>query len=66
MRLALASSAFLAIIPMQDLLRLDGHHRMNVPGTVEGNWQWKFDWSQVNEQYCRDLQTQLQQYGRLH
>ncbi|MHB8127001.1 MAG: bifunctional glycogen debranching protein GlgX/4-alpha-glucanotransferase [Desulfitobacteriaceae bacterium] len=29
------------IIPMQDILGLDTDARMNVPGTIEGNWQWR-------------------------
>ena len=37
-RLALASSADLAIIPLQDVLALGAEHRMNIPGTTEGNW----------------------------
>ncbi|MFK5968531.1 MAG: 4-alpha-glucanotransferase [Candidatus Marithrix sp.] len=44
---AFASVAQLAIVPMQDILMLDGEHRMNVPGVVKGNWQWRFDWSQL-------------------
>jgi 4-alpha-glucanotransferase len=44
---AFASVARLAIIPMQDILAADGSHRMNVPGTVEGNWRWRFDWNQL-------------------
>ena len=30
----------LAVIPMQDLLQLDGSARMNTPGTSDGNWKW--------------------------
>ena len=44
---AMASPASTAIIPWQDFLALDGEHRMNTPGTTEGNWGWRFDWSQV-------------------
>lgn len=44
---ALASVANLAIIPMQDILELDSEHRMNTPGTTEGNWRWRFQWSQL-------------------
>ncbi len=44
-RAALGSVARLAIVPMQDWLALDGDHRMNVPGTVEGNWRWRMEWS---------------------
>lgn len=31
------------IIPMQDLLGLDEKHRMNIPGTPEGNWNWRMN-----------------------
>lgn len=44
---ALASPARLAVIPMQDALALDDRHRMNTPGTVVGNWQWRFHWEQI-------------------
>jgi 4-alpha-glucanotransferase len=44
---ALASVANLAIIPMQDILELDTEHRMNTPGTTQGNWQWRFQWEQL-------------------
>lgn len=47
--MALATHAKLAIIPMQDILRLSSADRMNTPGTVEGNWQWRFDWKQMDE-----------------
>lgn len=35
------SVADLAIAPMQDLLELDARARMNTPGTLGGNWQWR-------------------------
>jgi 4-alpha-glucanotransferase len=40
-RLALASTARLAVVPAQDLLELDSRSRMNTPGTDEGNWRWQ-------------------------
>ena len=40
-RAGFASRADLAIIPMQDALALGGAHRMNVPGTADGNWAWR-------------------------
>ncbi|MEE2732823.1 MAG: 4-alpha-glucanotransferase [Pseudomonadota bacterium] len=45
---ALASPARWAMMPFQDLLELDEQHRMNTPGTTEGNWRWRFQWSQVD------------------
>lgn len=40
-RLALDSTARLAVVPAQDLLGLGSESRMNVPGTDEGNWAWQ-------------------------
>ena len=40
-RLALASTARLAVVPAQDLLGLGSESRMNVPGSAEGNWSWQ-------------------------
>lgn len=40
-RLALMSIAEMAIIPMQDLLSLGTHARMNFPSKSEGNWAWR-------------------------
>ena len=46
--LALSSAACKAIIPMQDLLGLDGKARMNVPGTSKNNWTWRLAEGQAN------------------
>lgn len=40
-RICLASVANTAIFPVQDLLGLGTEARMNVPGTAEGNWEWR-------------------------
>jgi 4-alpha-glucanotransferase len=56
-RQAMASPADTAIIPWQDFLGLDGRHRMNTPGTTQGNWHWRFDWSQVPQ----DLAARIRQ-----
>lgn len=40
-RLLYSSVANTVIVPMQDLLGLDRHGRMNIPGTPHGNWQWR-------------------------
>ncbi|MBN2805120.1 MAG: 4-alpha-glucanotransferase [Prolixibacteraceae bacterium] len=37
-----ASTASLAMVPMQDVLGLNGHSRMNIPGTATGNWTWRY------------------------
>jgi len=63
-RLALASVANLAILPMQDILSLDSSHRMNVPGTTEDNWQWRFEWQQVWPSLSADLKKLISLYDR--
>ena len=63
-RAALASVSHLAIIPMQDLLELGSEHRMNMPGTKEGNWRWRFDWQQVDDALHGRLRHYLKLYGR--
>lgn len=39
--LAHSSTAFLSIIPLQDVLGFGNDCRMNTPGTTEGNWKWQ-------------------------
>ncbi|MFC6287109.1 4-alpha-glucanotransferase [Nocardioides sp. GCM10027113] len=40
-RLAMTSTARLAVVPAQDLLGLGSESRMNTPGTAAGNWSWQ-------------------------
>jgi len=47
MRALSASVANIVIFPMQDVLGLSGEYRMNFPGKPDGNWAWRFNWSQV-------------------
>jgi len=48
---AMQSPARICIIPVQDCLHLDSEARMNIPGTTEGNWTWRFQWEQVEHQH---------------
>ncbi|WGZ94523.1 MAG: 4-alpha-glucanotransferase [Candidatus Thiothrix putei] len=59
-----ASSALLAMIPLQDLLHLGSAARMNTPGTVEGNWAWRFDWSDIPDTLASQLHEKLQGHQR--
>ena len=54
-RAACASVADMAIYPMQAVLGVDGTHRMNQPGVGEGNWVWRFQWSQVGPEPAQRL-----------
>ena len=54
---ALESTSVLAIIPMQDLLGLGSDARMNIPGTADGNWSWRFTWDQVSSDLAQQVYT---------
>lgn len=43
------SAADTVIFPLQDVMGLDSHHRMNLPGTAWGNWEWRFSWNQIQD-----------------
>jgi 4-alpha-glucanotransferase len=62
---ALASSAQLAMFPMQDLLGLGGAHRMNTPGVEGGNWRWRFTWDQVPADAGARLRALVQEHQRI-
>lgn len=61
---ALCSVADTAIFPVQDLLGLDSRARMNVPGTVRGNWTWRLKRGQLTKTLARQLATQTTLVGR--
>jgi 4-alpha-glucanotransferase len=61
---ALESQATTAVIPMQDWLELDTRNRTNVPGTTEGNWSWRFSWSQVPYALQQKISALLQSSKR--
>ncbi|MNC93893.1 4-alpha-glucanotransferase [compost metagenome] len=54
-----------AVLPMQDLLALDGSHRMNVPGTNTGNWLWRFSWEWLASDLPQKLRHLNKLYGRI-
>ncbi|MFN9732332.1 MAG: 4-alpha-glucanotransferase [Pseudomonadota bacterium] len=50
------SVANVAVFPLQDVLGLDGTHRMNVPGTLGAhNWTWRFEWPWIGSEATRVL-----------
>lgn len=62
---AMQSPAQMMIAPMQDYLSLDNSARMNVPGTVEDNWQWQFDWTQVEPELAEKIHTWVEKTQRI-
>jgi 4-alpha-glucanotransferase len=63
-RLAWASVADLAIAPLQDVLRLGNAARMNTPGRTEGNWRWRVQEGQLDEQLFERLAEMTTTYQR--
>lgn len=65
-RTALASVANSAILPLQDLLGLDGNARMNDPSKIPGNWRWRYsDSSLLTGELAARLRELTRIYGRL-
>jgi 4-alpha-glucanotransferase len=60
---AWSSRAALAIAPLQDVLELGTEARMNLPGTEEGNWQWRFHARSLTAENARALRELS---GRTH
>jgi 4-alpha-glucanotransferase len=64
-RLALNSVANTVIVPAQDLLGLDGHARMNRPGTPTRNWQWRLPPHALTPALARKLRGMTERSDRL-
>lgn len=63
-QMAMASVSFLCVLPFQDILMLDSSARMNIPGTVGGNWGWRFEWEQLDTKVIEKLKTFMNVYQR--
>lgn len=63
-RLAFASTADTAIIPIQDVLCLDESSRMNTPGIASGNWEFRYGENTLNEGYAHGLKLFSELYNR--
>jgi 4-alpha-glucanotransferase len=64
-RLALASVAEMAIVPMQDVLNLGSAGRMNTPGSAGGNWSWRYTEDLLTIDLAERLRSLTEIYGRL-
>jgi 4-alpha-glucanotransferase len=63
-RLAWASTADIAITPLQDILNLGGESRMNTPGEAVGNWTWRLKKDQLTTEIAHNLKAMTEIYGR--
>jgi 4-alpha-glucanotransferase len=61
---ALGSVGRLAVIPLQDILKLGSEARLNTPGTAEGNWSWKLPSGALTPQLAAGCALLNKAYGR--
>jgi 4-alpha-glucanotransferase len=64
-RTAYASVANLAIIPLPDLFSFGSEARFNLPGTSEGNWQWRYRPAHL-EKLKNESAAYLREIGELY
>jgi 4-alpha-glucanotransferase len=64
LRMAWASVANTAIIPLQDMLSLDTDARMNYPGRLGGNWSWRFRFTDIPDHLLDRLRDYTLRYNR--
>jgi 4-alpha-glucanotransferase len=64
-RLALSAVSNQAITPLQDILGLGTHCRMNSPGQAESNWGWRYEPGALTTELSDRLRHLTQIYGRL-
>jgi 4-alpha-glucanotransferase len=63
-RAVMASVAAFAIVPLQDVLGLGTEARMNLPGTVRGNWKWRFRRGMLTDQHSARMREMTFLYDR--
>ena len=62
---ALSSIGDTAVIPMQDLLGLGADARMNLPGTIGGNWLWRLKPGAATAELAKKLYEMNREAKRL-
>ncbi len=61
-RLALSSVGNWAVFPLQDVLGLGTEARMNLPGTSQGNWEWRF----TTDMLTPNIRSTLRELARIY
>ena len=64
-RCVLNSAGSTAVIPMQDLLGLGTEARMNLPGTIGGNWLWRLKPGAATPELAEKLYQMNRESNRL-
>jgi len=63
-RAVMASVADTVIIPLQDVLGVGTEGRMNLPGRLGGNWQWRYRSGSIKSEYVARLKKFAELYDR--
>jgi 4-alpha-glucanotransferase len=63
-RTILSSIAGMAILPLQDVLGLGSSARMNLPGTLSGNWKWRYRAADLTPEIAARLKSLTVLYDR--
>lgn len=58
------SAASLCIIPIQDWLGLGKEARINTPGAVEGNWEWRMGAGSASPSLAKEISYMTRRFGR--
>jgi 4-alpha-glucanotransferase len=61
---AWGSRGALAVAPLQDVLDLGPEARMNMPGTEQGNWHWRYEPQQLTAELAGRLLALTDSVGR--
>ena len=63
--LAMNSKANTVIIPLQDILGLGTESRMNIPGTVGNNWEWRYKKNKLTSDIIERMRTLTEESKRI-
>ncbi|MBR1685143.1 MAG: 4-alpha-glucanotransferase [Clostridia bacterium] len=63
-RSVMASPCATVVLPMQDILHLDNRARMNLPGTIGGNWAYRMRDTDLTDTLSNHLSNLNRTYGR--
>jgi malto-oligosyltrehalose synthase/4-alpha-glucanotransferase len=64
-RMCYNSVAYIAIVPMQDVLGLDSDSRLNNPALSKNNWTWKLRSKDLDYEKAEQLRKLVKLYGRI-
>ena len=65
LRGGMGSVAELFVAQLQDYLELGADSRINIPGTAEGNWQWRLTPGLLTDALAERIRAMTRRFGRL-